>query len=274
MGVAIASYSVSMTLGAALAVALALPLTHWFGGRWAWSLAVWAVPAALAFGVWWWLFPGQSLAARREARSEPLPLRSYRAWLLTLFFAAQSGIFYALTTWLVARYEQAGLSEASASGYGTLFMATGIAGAFLMPLLAARVSDRRWLLAGVTGSTCVTILLIAWLPTQLPWLVSALLGMASAGIFAVSLALPVLETESPQEAASLTSMMLTFGYLIGSVLPALLGVIRDVAGDYSLAFSVLAALALAMVIISVLMPTEQPRPSITKAEKLEAQEPS
>lgn len=254
MGFAIATYSVFTTLGAALGVALALPVTQWSDGHWPWSLAFWATPALLALPVWILMFPGPQSTYSGGRRRVGLPLRSRRAWLLTLFFAAQSGIFYGLATWLVARYEQAQFSATQASGYGTLFMAMGIGGAFLLPLLAARLRDRRLLLMGVTGGTCTFLLLIAWVPTLLPWLFSSLLGVAVSGTFALALALPMLETDTPAAAANLTSMMLSFGYLIASFLPSLLGVIRDVSGDYSLAFTALAGLAFIMVIISALLP--------------------
>ena len=107
--------------------------------------------------------------ASHAARTEPLPLRSRQAWLLTFFFACQAGIFYALSTWLVARYEQAGVSALQASGYASLFMSFGIMGAFLLPLLVGRVNDRRWLLMAVTATSMLSILLIAWQPDWLAW---------------------------------------------------------------------------------------------------------
>jgi len=259
VGGVIAAYSVSMTGGAALAVVLTLPLSEALGGSWSWALAAWSLPALLALLFWWWVVPTTGPAAKGTARAERLPLRSARAWLLTVFFAAQSGVFYALSTWLVARYEQVGVPPLQASAYASLFMGFGIAGALLVPLLAGRVSDRRWLLVLVTGTTTLAILLIAWRPEWLPWLVSATLGTSTAGTFALALALPVLETESPQQAASLTAMMLCAGYLLGGGVPSLVGIGRDISADYAWPFTFLAALSGLMVAISLLLPSPPPR---------------
>ena len=45
------AYSMSLTLGAALAAALAVPLEEWLGS-WEASLAAWSVPALVAAAVW------------------------------------------------------------------------------------------------------------------------------------------------------------------------------------------------------------------------------
>ena len=253
MGLVIAAYSVSLTAGAAIAVVATLPLTAAMGGHWSWALASWALLAVGALIVWCCAVPMPARHANRAAAAEPLPLRSRQAWLFTLFFGCQSGIFYALSTWIVARYEQVGVSASQASGYASLFMGFGIVGAFLLPLLVGRVQDRRWLLMGVTATSMVSIMLIAWQPGWMPWLVNSIIGTTSAGTFALVLALPVLETDNPGQAASLTSMMSCVGYLLGGGVPALVGIGRDLTGGYALPFTLLAGLAGVMVIISFLL---------------------
>lgn len=254
IGAVIAAYSVSLTAGASLAVVLTLPLSAALGGRWGWALASWALLALLALLVWCWVVPMPARQANSIVRSEPLPLRSRRAWLLTAFFAAQSGVFYTLATWLVAHYEQTGIPVLRASGYASLFMSFGIVGAFLLPLLASRVRNRRWLIAAVTSCSTLAILLIAWWPEWLPWLVTSVLGVTTAGTFALALALPVLETNTPAESSSLTSMMSSAGYLLGGGVPSLIGIGRDLTASYALPFTLLAGLSASMVVIALILP--------------------
>lgn len=253
IGAVIAVYSVSITAGAAIAVIATLPLTTALGGHWDLALSSWALLALVGLLVWFWVVPLPAQQTDNTSQFEPLPLRSKQAWLLTLFFACQSGIFYALTTWLVAHYEQVGFPVWQASGFASLFMGSGIVGAFLLPLVVAAIKDRRWLLMAVTTTTTVMILLIALLPSWLPWLVTSVLGMTSAGTFALVLALPVLESNTPRQAASLTAMMLSVGYLLGGMVPSLIGIGRDLTASYVLPFTLLAGLSATMVMLSLLL---------------------
>lgn len=259
MSLIIAAYSISVTAGAALAVVATLPLTAVLAGRWSWALSSWAVLSLLALAVWQLAVPTPTPRANNAARAEPLPLRSRQAWLFTLFFACQSGVFYALSTWLVARFEQAGVAPLQASGFASLFMGFGIVGAFLVPLLLDKVNDRRRLLFAVSLLSTLTILLIAWNPLWFPSLVTSMLGIASAGSFALVLALPVLETENPRQAASLTSMMLCVGYLLGGCVPSLTGIGRDLTLGYELPFTLLAGLSAAMTVIALALPSSAAR---------------
>jgi CP family cyanate transporter-like MFS transporter len=258
MGAVIAVYSVGITLGAAIAVAATLPLATVLGDRWDLALASWALLAILALVMWCLLVPLPAQRPDNKDQTERLPFRSGQAWLLTLMFACQSGVFYALSTWLVAHYEQVGFPVLQASGYASLFMLFGIVGAFLLPLAATKVKDRRWLIIAVNVTSTVMILLIAWFPSDLPWLVSSVVGATTAGTFALVLALPVLETNNPRQAASLTAMMLSAGYLLAGMVPSLIGIGRDLTASYELPFTLLAGLGVMIVILSMMLRSAPP----------------
>lgn len=258
MNIVIAVYSVSLTLGAALAIATTLSITSLLGENWALALASWALLALAGLIIWCRVVPLPAQQPQNRLRSEPLPLRSRQAWLLTAFFACQSGIFYALGTWLVAHYEHVGFESTQASLLASLFMGFGVPGALLLPLLVIRVKDKRWLLMAVTGVITLMIVLIAWFPYWQPWLVNSVLGITSAGTFALVLALPVIESRDPRQAASLTAMMLSAGYLLGGVAPSLVGIGRDLSSGYALPFSFLAALSAVMVVLSLLLKSSSP----------------
>ena len=184
---------------------------------------------------------------------QKLPLDSFRAWLLTGFFAAQSGVFYALSTWLVAHFQHAGFDTIKASMLASSFMASGIIGAFALPLLAARVANRNILIAGVTLSSTFLILCIAWQPQWQPILIVSLLGITTSGTFALALALPVMESDSPQSASQLSSMMSSFGYIVGGVTPSLVGIGRDITHSFEWPMTFLSVLSFSMVIIALFL---------------------
>ena len=80
-----------------------------------------------------------------------------------------------------------------------------------------------------------------------------ILGATLTSMFALAMTLPIHETETPLEAASLTSMMLTFGFCIGSLVPSLVGIARDYSGSYTLPFVGLVVASASMVILSALL---------------------
>ena len=249
--VAITVYSVSISVGASLAVALTTPIIQLADNHWERGLAAWGLLALVAFLVLLIFLPKSSRHQTPIYTHQKLPLHSGRAWLLTCFFAAQSGVFYALSTWLVAHFQHAGFTNINASMLASAFMASGIIGAFTLPLLAARVANRNILIAGVTLSSTLLILCLAWQPLWHPTLVVSLLGITTSGTFALALALPVMESNSPQSASQLSSMMSSFGYIVGGVTPSLVGIGRDITDSFEWPMTFLSVLSFSMVIIPI-----------------------
>jgi MFS transporter, CP family, cyanate transporter len=249
LNAALPIYTLSITLGAAFGLVLTVPLLTYLAD-WRWAMAIWSLPVLMAWAFWQPMLPKKVNHVRSSAPK--LPLGSAKAWLLTLIFALQNGIFYSLTTWLVARYEEAGASLVQASSYASVFMFTGLIGAFLAPVLLGWVKRTYQLLVVINLMICLSLICIALWPMQLPWLICTFLGMALTGMFALALTLPIQQTDTPLQAASLTSMMLTFGFCIGSFAPSLVGIARDHSGSYVLAFSGLAVVSAAMVLLSLL----------------------
>lgn len=260
VSIAVAIYSVSISLGASIAVALTIPIINMSDGSWEVGLAAWGFLALIAFIVLVVFLPKSIVKPSSLPSHQKLPLHSFKAWLLTVFFAAQAGIFYALSTWIVAHYEQVGFDTVTASMFASAFMGSGIIGALTLPLLSTRVKDRRKLIAGVTMTSTLLLLSITWAPEWHPIIVLSLLGITTSGTFALALALPVLESDSPQSAAQLSSMMSFFGYILGGITPSLIGIGRDMTHSFEWPFTFLTLLSISMVIIALFLPNAPPKP--------------
>ena len=248
MGKTAAFYSLSMAIGGTIGVVLTAPAAQWLGHRWTWGLALWAIPAILALIIWLRL-PNQPEAAVEQRAG--LPWGEPRAWLLSLYFALQAGLFYALATWLVARYHEAGFSLLQSNAFFSGFMLIGLPSAFAMPWLAQRFGKRHLLMAGCGVLAAVCLLVIAWVPQVQPLVVCMLLGVALNGTFSMSLVLPMYEASTPLAVSRLTAMMLCTGYCLACFTPVLTGLGRDIAGDYRGTFLVLAGMAALMVVLAL-----------------------
>jgi len=248
MGKTAAFYSLSMAVGGTIGVVLTAPATQLLGERWTFGLTLWAIPAMLALIIWWRL-PNQPEAAAEHRAG--LPWGEPRAWLVSIYFALQAGLFYALATWLVARYHEAGFSLLQSNAFFSGFMLIGMPSAFVMPWLAQRFGNRHLLMAGCGVLATACLLIIAWLPQVQPLVVCMFLGVALNGTFSMSLVLPMYEASTPLAVSRLTAMMLCTGYCLACFTPVLTGLGRDIAGDYRWPFLVLAGMSAVMSVLAL-----------------------
>jgi CP family cyanate transporter-like MFS transporter len=250
MGSVVGWYSLSMAIGGAAGAVLTVPATQWLGGDWTRGLAVWALPALLGLLLW------LCLPNRTEDDTEVaggLPWRQPRAWMISAFFALQAGLFYALATWAVARYQEVGLSVLHSNSLFSASMLMGLPSSFLLPWLAQRFHNRYLLLMGCGLLSSISLMMITFQPTVLPELWAVTIGFGLGGSFALSLVLPLYEAGSPLAVSRWTAMMLFMGYSLAFLTPVLTGLARDLAGNYQLPFMVLTGLALLMTLLAWVM---------------------
>lgn len=249
MGRVVGWYSLGMAIGGAGGAVLTAPATQLLGDSWTHGLAVWALPALLGLLLWWRL-PSQPEQVDAAQAKIGLPWRQPRAWLISCFFAIQAGLFYALATWVVARYHEAGLTLLRSNTLFSISMLMGLPSSFLLPWLAQRFDNRYLLLLACGLVSATSLAMITFLPTFVPELWALSIGFGLGGSFALSLVLPLYEAGSPLAVSRWTAMMLCMGYSMASLTPILTGLARDLAGDYRLPFIVLTSLAVLMTLLA------------------------
>jgi MFS transporter, CP family, cyanate transporter len=218
------AYSLALTLGALLGALVAVPLERALGDSWEGSLASWALPAALAAGLW----VGPVGRGRTLVRGEPPPplRREPLAWAVATYFGVQSAGFYAGLAWLPEILESEGWSSAAAGALQALAAAASLAPALLIPILAARRPSQHAFLLLVTGTATAGVVGLLVAPGLAPaWM--ALIGFGQGGQLGLALILPALRAASAPLVASLTGMTFCVGYLIAAGGPWILGLLHD-----------------------------------------------
>ena len=240
-----AVYSCALMAGAAVPAGLTVPISD-AGGSWRYGLGLWAVMAALAALPWLWLLRHDVTEAdRRVSLSPRLLLRSRMAWAMAVFFGLQSAQAYAQFGWLPSMYEDAGLSRQAAALMLTVTALVGVPAPLLLPAYARRTNDHRLLVVGfavVTASGWLGLILV---PTTVPWLWAALLGLGGVS-FPWTLAMIALRTRSMDGTAALSSFVQSLGYLLGAVGPFGTGLLFDLTGGWTVPQVVLIALTVPM----------------------------
>ncbi|TVY03056.1 CynX/NimT family MFS transporter [Cohnella terricola] len=242
-------YSASMTLGAALASALSIPIYNRSHHSFGLTLSCWAILGIVALFVW------SAFLRNRAGQQSPgrsrLPIRNKRALLLTLFFGLMSSMFYSLTAWISPIAHSFGHSAASAAVLLTVFTLIQIPVSLTIPTLVARTGKRRFFLIFCSISELIGVLLILF---HLPMLAAVIcLGIGAGGLFPLALMLPIVETNTSEEAGAWSAMSQCGGYIIGALGPLLVGAIYDGTGSFSAALLVMLAIIVTMIGVQLLI---------------------
>lgn len=241
----VATYSVVLGIGAALAAGFAVPSMEWFDGSWRAALAVWAIPALL--GALAWLPQLRGSAARRHAAAAARAgvhvslWRDRIAWELTGFLALLALQFYSMAAWLPDIYREEGLSAASAGGLLSIALIVGLPLGLVVGVAAQRLDDQRPIAlvgVGLVGAGWLGVLLA---PTASSWLWASLLGCGFGTGFPLVLTLMVLRAPDVRHAAELSGMVQAFGYTVAALAPVLIGGLHDLAGSWTIPLVVLTA---------------------------------
>lgn len=238
-------YSAAMTVGAALASALSVPIFEASGHSFTLALSCWSLLGVVALVVW--AFFLREKGTRGNVVKTRLPLRNKRALLLTIYFGLMASMFYTVTAWISPIAHSFGYSKTGSAMMLTIFTIVQVPVSLIIPGLAAKTGKRRFFL--ITCSVfelAGVIMLLLHLP-MLPAVIC--LGIGAGGLFPLALMLPIVETNSSEEAGSWSAMSQCGGYIIGAMGPMLVGVIYDHAGSFKAAL--LAMLVIVLVMIGV-----------------------
>ena len=246
-GFATGVYTSGITIGSALAAALAVPLADLAGGWRTPLLCFGAVSTALA-ALWLWLTRSEPRHVRVDLRPLRLPLRSPLAWRLVAAFFFMSSVFYGLNAWLPDAYVERGWSEGAAGGLLAVLNTVTIPCGFLVAWAADHWGSRRvWLAAAAALQVLALLGIVLWPGGG--WLWAVLLGVAIGPLFPLTMTLPLDAAVRPAQVAALAGMMLGVGYTLSASSPLLLGAIRDLTGGFDAVLWTLVAAAIVLLVV-------------------------
>lgn len=251
------AYVVGLVIGGAATAAVAVQLADALGG-WRGSFAVISSMAFVSLAGWLLLMPRDEGYVRTAPQRPNLPWRRPSAWLLGAIFGSQSILFYGCITWLGSIYVERGWSPADAGALIALMTGIGLPTTIAIPLFADRFGTRRTQLAVAGLLSVAGALVVALTPAELPgspitFGAAGLLGIGIGLYFPLALTLPVDVASDPADAASISALMLLVGYSLAATGPVVLGVVRDVTGDFEVVGWILVGVAVLMVPLSLVL---------------------
>lgn len=244
-------YTAGLGLGGAVAAGTSTPLSDAVGS-WPGALASWAVLALV--GIVLWTAAGHSLgldgvAAPAGPKTSGLPWRSGRAWRITALTAGNSALYYCELAWVVPLlHDDGGHSTADAGLLLTAMISIQVVAMLVVPALLGERRDARAGLTLTTALTAVGFLGLASAAGTATWVWIAALGIGHGGLFTLVLTLPVVTSRDSAEASRTSAMAFFIGYACAALAPTLVGALRDVTGDFHLAFSLLGGVTVLMLL--------------------------
>lgn len=236
VGLLTAVFSVVMNLSAALGAGIAYPVAAETAWGWQGALGIWLVLGLLAIIIWLPQLkhrPTTPIDAAAEVVDNPSILKSSVTWSVTLMMALQSLIFYTTAAWLPAMLIEKGMSPDSA-GYMLSFMQFAqLPMTFIAPILAAKMVNQKplvWFfsilyIVGFTG-----LLLDPQGALTILWMI--LIGFAGGTSFALTMMMFTLRTKTAMEAAELSGVAQSIGYLLAAAGPVLFAFVNETTGSW------------------------------------------
>ncbi len=247
-------YATALSFGSTISAGATGPVAANVAGGWRVASGMWSLLGL--FAIVGWLAVAIREHRHRAAAggvvrlpSHRLPLGNRTAWFIALYFACDNFLFYALLSWTAPMYREYGLSPTVAglvlASFTAVFMCANPVFGWL-----SRSEDRRVGLAVSGGLTTLGLVLLALAPTTAPFVVIPICAFGLGGGFTLGMTLPLDNTHSVEEANVWNAFVLTVGYLIAAGGPLLVGIVRDLSGDFRPSIWLLAVVGGAMLLLS------------------------
>ena len=253
-------FSTTMALATFLPPLVAVPVAD--AADWHVSLGLWAVFALVAAVPWIGLAVRHAAAEKSRAEAaaadeddieQPSPRafgRMWRlpvAWALLVGFAVSSSLAYTAFAWLpTILVDIAGVTPVVAGVLLALFGFMGLPASLAVPLLVTRGNATRALFGVAVGTGFAGIAGLLFLPTVVPWLWVALLGLAPL-LFPMILVLLGLRTRTHEGAVALSGFVQSGGYAIAAVFPVGIGLLHEATDSWTGPLIVLAVVVAAAI---------------------------
>ncbi len=248
-------YSMTMGLVGAISAATSVPLAQRAGLGWSNTLLVWGAVSMLGFCAW--LIQARAARTRANVGTAESGHRrtnvwtSGLAWQITLFMGLQSFNFYIAVAWLPDMLISKGFTSEHAGYMLSLMQIMGIPVNLLIPIIAERMKDQR--LAIVAAGLVSITGYIGLFSNEAASLTAAvvLMGLGQGASISLLFMLFALRTKHAADAAALSGMAQSMGYVLAALGPIGLGLLHDATGSWKWPIAVMVTIGCAMTIFGM-----------------------
>lgn len=251
-------YTTSMSIFATSASGLSIPLAEELNLGWQLALLVWAIPAVIGLIIWLIIYKNN----RKNTFDKQLKFfeskkgsgiwKSNLAWKVALFMGFQSLIFYVTISWLPELLMDEGMRKATAGYMLSYFQLLGIPISFIIPMIAVKMKSQRALVLAINLLYIIGISTLLLKPT-FAFIIFAitLIGIASSANFALSLSFLAIRAKGAKDAAELSGMAQSIGYLLAAIGPIIIGYVYDITQAWTIPLIILVGITFVIIYVGM-----------------------
>ncbi|WP_139997400.1 CynX/NimT family MFS transporter [Paenibacillus paridis] len=248
-------YSISMSLFGAIASGISVPLAVNAGLKWQGALGIWGILSFVSILCWLPQLRNQTkqttTISQQIASNEVNVWQSPLAWQVTLFMGIQSMIFYVLIAWLPEILKQQGIDSNQSGWYLSIMQLALLPFTFIVPVIAGRMSSQRLLVVIITILLLTGTLGLLYGSSNIILLWIIILGIGGGCAFSLSMMFFGLRTENAHQAAELSGMAQSIGYLLAAIGPILIGFLHDLTNSWNLPLFILLGASVLLFIVGI-----------------------
>ncbi|MDC3413225.1 CynX/NimT family MFS transporter [Terrihalobacillus insolitus] len=246
IGMLTSIYSTSMGMLAATASGLSIPLANGLGLGWQKSLFSWA--GLVAVGILVWIVLIRTIGSPRHTpivnNSVAKLWSSMLAWQVTLFMGLQSFMFYVTISWLPEILNDFGLAIATSGWLLSYMQFVSLPATFLSPILAGKFSNQQGIVVVIGSLSIVGFGGLFFADTLVAMILFiTLIGIAQGASISLSLAFLGMRASNAKQAAELSGMAQSIGYLLAAIGPMFIGLLYDLTNNWTLPLTTLLIVA-------------------------------
>ncbi|MYL40267.1 MFS transporter [Virgibacillus massiliensis] len=255
VGIMTSVYSTIMGGFAATASGLSVPIASGLNLGWQIALFVWAVPALIGIIVWGYLVKKRANERSLYHYVQPVSNRIWKsplAWQVAGFMGFQSFLFYVTISWLPEILHASGFTVNTAGWMLSIMQFIGVPASFIVPMLAGKFRSQQGLvlIMGLFSVTGYTALLFGESSFMLILSV-VLIGVALGGTFPLALTILSLRARNGIEAAQLSGMAQSFGYILAAFGPFSIGFLYDQTHTWGIPLITLVTIAIIVILFGM-----------------------
>lgn len=238
IGLMTGMYSISMNLFGAAASGISVPLAIGMGLGWQGALGVWGVLSFVSILCW---LPhlkrhtGGVAVVQGQVSGRQVNLwRSPLAWQVTMFMGLQSMVFYVIIAWLPEILQEQGISADRSGLLLSVMQLALLPFTFIVPVMAGRMRNQRLLVTFTFGLLLFGTLGLLYGSSALIIVWMIIIGIGGGFAFGLAMMFFGLRTENAHQAAELSGMAQSVGYLLAAIGPTMFGYLHDMTGGWTL----------------------------------------
>ncbi|RIW16476.1 MFS transporter [Algoriphagus lacus] len=247
IGLMTALLSTGMSLFAAIASGISVPLAVDLGLGWRGSLASWIVLMVLALVVWIPQLRPHSSGFQAELLPAKNVWKSKLAWQVTLFMGAQSVMYFTMVTWLPDMLIARGMSPVNAGIALSYMQLISLIGTFFAPNLLIRLRHQSGviLIVGIGYFVGYSALFVH--QELVTFAALTIIGIGSGASLSIAYTLISLRSAEDLTTAKLSGMVQSAGYVLAALGPLVFGISLDLFDNWNILIWFLLAMSVQFV---------------------------